>query len=1303
MSLNQSEQDLALYPVEACGSPRTLIDILEHTTTAYPKAFAIDNGTSRLTYEELAARIDARVAKLRAAGVGAGDRIGVRVTSGTLDLYVSILAVLAAGAAYVPVDVDDPDERAQLVWTEANVTAVLTDDDTLTNCNAPIGGPQRKPGLEDDAWIIFTSGSTGKPKGVAVTHRSAAAFVDAESKIFLPEKPLAPGDRVLAGLSVAFDASCEEMWLAWRYGACLVPAPRSLVKAGADLGTFLTTQRISVVSTVPTLAALWPAEALKGLRLLILGGEACPPELATRLATHVESVWNTYGPTEATVVACAAPLVAGQPVRIGLPLAGWKLAVVDAEGNAVKWGEEGELVIGGVGMARYLDPEKDKVKFAPAPCFNGERAYRSGDLVRADRDGLFFVGRNDEQIKLGGRRIELGEIDAALMTLPGVSAGASAIRRSETGNQVLVGYVVRNGPPEANDRGILRRLLPATLVPMLVTVDDLPVRTSGKVDRKSLPWPPPASSHVDAQPIHGTTAWLAEQWRRVLGVPATGDSNFFDLGGTSLAAAQLVTQLRLRCPTMSVADVYENPSLRSMAARVDDLAGTRQDDRLVKPTARWVVMIQCLILIAEFAFTSGRWLAGVSAVKKIFALRLAEGSWADTYALPWWLVGVLIGVFWTFPGRLTTTALGARILTMGIKPGTYKRGGGTHLRLWGAERFVGMGGVGAIAGTPWARVYGRLLGCHIGKDVQLHALPPTTGLASFGDGCAVESEVDIAGWWLDGDFLHIGTITMGEGSRVGGRTNLMPDTELEPYASVEAGSVVQGLVRGPDVTPSAEEKAFLSEAGFFTLFFDNLRYTITLFLLDILPIIPASPVLALTPILVRDYNDFHELMITLLKFALPGGVLGTFLYIALCVIFVRFASLFLRPGVYSWHSTTAWAAWVTHATMLTIRVFLFPIYASILTPAWLRMFGARIGRYVEASTVVPIPSLMSVEDGAFLADDVSMSASEIDRGRIRIGRSSVGEKAFVGNSGIVDIGVHVPERSLVGVLGTAPRDMEAGSSWLGRPALSLPRKADSKVDDSLTFNPPLRLYFARGLVELFRALPLLISAMLVTSIGIGYLWILTTFGIGWAILAGPGLMLGAALAACTITTVAKWVLTPRITPGMERPLWSSFVWRNELADTFVQSLAVPWMAGAFYGTPFLNWWLRTLGAKIGHGVWLESHFLPEAELCQLGHGATVNRGAVLQTHLFHDRIMRLDKVTLERGATLGPRAIALPATTIGAGTTVAPVSLVMRGEQLPAGTRWKGNPVRPWIGAKKLESSESSSSEGSDWDSPSPA
>ncbi|MFD1541227.1 amino acid adenylation domain-containing protein, partial [Nonomuraea guangzhouensis] len=441
---------LASRAVYAAGplaaAPRTLLDILDETARIHPDEPALDDGTTRFDYRRLRAEVARVAGELREAGIGRGDRVGVRVPSGTAELYVTILAVLAAGAAYVPVDADDPEERAELVFTEANVSAIVTGKPAGQASSAatdrPIGdlivrtmspepltpGDAWNPRPEspmpgDDAWIIFTSGSTGKPKGVAVTHRSAAAFVDAEAGLFLQDQPLGPGDRVLAGLSVAFDASCEEMWLAWRHGACLVPAPRSLVRTGMDLGPWLAEQDITAVSTVPTLAALWPVESLDGIRLLIFGGEACPPELVERLAVPGREVWNTYGPTEATVVACAAQLTGAEPVRIGLPLDGWDLAVVGAEGEPVAMGETGELIIGGVGLARYLDPGKDAEKYPRLPSLGWERAYRSGDLVRAEPEGLYFVGRADDQVKLGGRRIELGEVDAALQALPGVTGG----------------------------------------------------------------------------------------------------------------------------------------------------------------------------------------------------------------------------------------------------------------------------------------------------------------------------------------------------------------------------------------------------------------------------------------------------------------------------------------------------------------------------------------------------------------------------------------------------------------------------------------------------------------------------------------------------------------------------------------------------------------------------------------------------------------------------------------------------------------------------------------------------------------
>jgi non-ribosomal peptide synthetase component F len=272
----------AVYPASASTPARTLVEVFAATARAHPEAAALDDGREVLSYRECARRVEVLREDLRQAGIGAGDRVGLRMPSGRVDLYLIILAVLACGAAYVPVDAEDPDERAEVVWREAEVRGVIGRAARFVpQWDVSARDGHRGPTPDDDAWVIFTSGSTGKPKGVAITHRSAAAFVDAEAELFLRERPLGPGDRVLAGLSVAFDASCEEMWLAWRHGACLVPAPRALVRVGTELGPWLVDRAVTVVSTVPTLAALWPVEALARVRLLILGGRRARPSWPT--------------------------------------------------------------------------------------------------------------------------------------------------------------------------------------------------------------------------------------------------------------------------------------------------------------------------------------------------------------------------------------------------------------------------------------------------------------------------------------------------------------------------------------------------------------------------------------------------------------------------------------------------------------------------------------------------------------------------------------------------------------------------------------------------------------------------------------------------------------------------------------------------------------------------------------------------------------------------------------------------------------------------------------------------------------
>ena len=1288
---------------------RTLIDVLLESAAAHPDQPALDDGTRVLSYSELITAIRDLALEMAETGIGPGDKVGVRVPSGSVDLYLAILATLMLGAAYVPVDVDDPDERARTVFAEAAVTGVITAGPHIESRTdrGPLDRSElRSPTPDDDCWVIFTSGSTGTPKGVAVTHRSAAAFVDAEAALFCVEEPLSPGDRVLAGLSVAFDASCEEMWLAWRHGACLVPAPRALVKSGMDLGPWLSSRQITVVSTVPTLAALWPAESLDNVRLLIFGGEACPPELGRRLSDDDREVWNTYGPTEATVVACAAMLDGSEPVRIGLPLKGWDLAVVDAEGVPVADGETGELIIGGVGLARYLDPAKDAEKFAPMPSLGWERAYRSGDLVVNDPAGLIFVGRADEQIKLGGRRIELGEIDAALQALPGVEGAAAAVKKTAAGTDVLIGYLAPGaGSGEADLSAWEARLrdeLPAALVPRLALVEDLPTKTSGKVDRNALPWPldDGAEAAGSDEVFDEDTEWVAEQWAAVLGARPGSATDFFTAGGGSLGAAQLVSRLRTRHPSVTVGDIYAHPRFGALSrlclGEEGSGIGPTGPKRTITRTSRGMQAFQVLLGIPVHILGGVRWV-----VLAMLAANIGVGLGADLPLTPWPVIIVLFLVFVTAWGRMLISAGAARLLMIGIRPGDYPRSGWVHKRLWLAEHIADLAAAVSVASAPWVTWYAKLLGNRIGPDADLHSVPPVTGFLTLGEGAAVEPEVDLKGWWVDGDLLRIGRIDISRNATIGARSTLMPGAEVGVGALIEAGSAVTGRVRknqiysgSPAVRVGKAKKSWPAPPPRRRLPF--LFYAVGSQINALLPYLAVLPGIAL--MLALSGIEVVESPWLLVAWSPVVACLWFFTTALFILIAVRILAIGMEEGEFPVRSARGYRVWATERLLDMARDLLFPLYASMLTPWWLRLLGAKVGPGTEISTVVFVPKMTTIAAGAFLADDTMVASYELGHGWMRAGRAKVGKRAFLGNSGIASPGRRVPKNSLVAVLSAAPAKAKKGSSWLGSPPVQL-RRAAVESDESLTYAPTFGVKAARAFWETLRISSIIAGGVLITAVVLTIWFFLglpggvaaqsTTFlaSVLLALLTSGVVMMAAGAVAAGLAVAAKWILAGPIRPG-EHPLWSSFIWRNEVADCFVELVAAPWFARNAVGTPAIVWYLRAMGAKIGHGVWCESYWLPEADLVDLGDNSTVNRGCVVQTHLFHDRVMSLDTVQLDPGATLGPNSVILPASTLGENATVGATSLVMRGEFVPAHAYFSGNPVIPWVDAPELPSLE---------------
>ncbi|MBU3749802.1 MAG: amino acid adenylation protein, partial [Mycobacterium sp.] len=690
---------------------------------------------------------------------------------------------------------------------------------------------------------------------------------------------------------------------------------------------------------------------------------------------------------------------------------------------------------------------------------------------------------------------------------------------------------------------------------------------------------------------------------------------------------------------------------------------------------------QVALTLPLATLTGLQWLTWLALINNIAATQPYPLPWV--VRLDWWVVALAFVVFITPLGRMALAVTGARLLLVGFKPGTYRRGGWQHLRVWLAERLAEASGAENLAGAPWLVYYARALGNSVGKGVDLHSAPPVTGMLTLGHRSSVEPEVDLTGHWIDGDLFHVGTITIGNDATIGSRTTLLPGAVVGKDADVAPGSAVVGKVKdgqywkgSPAVKSGKARHPWPDHRPPRAAHWVGV-YAVSSILLGALPLLSLGAGLAVLVWAARDTASLADAVRAAAPWIAVAALVAAACYAVVTVCAVRMLAIGLREGYHPVRSRVGWQLWCTERLMDAARNYLFPLYAGLLTPLWLRILGARVGRNTEISTALVTPKFTIVEDGAFLADDTMVASYELGGGWIHVATTTVGKRAFLGNSGITQPGRKVPDDGLVAVLSATPPKAKTGSSWLGSPPIRLRRQAQT-ADLALTYEPPLRLRMARGAVETCRLVPLIATFGIGVATLAALQAIVLRFGYGPAALACGAVILLAGAVAGVIAVAAKWLVVGRI-KAVEKPLWSPFVWRNEVADTFVETVAAPWFARAASGTPVMNLWLRALGARIGRGVWCETYWLPEADLVTLGDASTVNRGCVVQTHLFHDRIMRMDTVVLEDGATLGPHCVALPASRIGAGATVGPASLVMRGDEVPPSTRWQGNPIAPWL------------------------
>jgi non-ribosomal peptide synthetase-like protein len=1290
-----------------------LHQIFEKSTFKYSSNIAVEQFGNTFTYNEINIKANQYAQYLITQGLALGDCVAI-LLSKSVHTYISMLGILKAGGTYVPLDAAYPADRIEYIVNDSNATFIFTENKLLPLCNnlscTVIVTEQLQqqlytlPPLEQAvaipasniAYIIYTSGSTGRPKGVAIPHQSICNLIASEHHLFNANAT----DKILQGFSVAFDASLEEIWLAFNVGATLVAASETIMHDVLALHTYLIEKQITIFSTVPTLLSMMPI-LLPSLRILILGGEAAPQELLQKWHNNNLRIENTYGPTEATVICTSATFNPNKKINIGKPINNYKAFILNKENQMQVFGAPGELCIGGTCLAdRYINNKTETtnkfINIETSPGFF-ERIYKTGDLAKWNENSeIEFLGRIDTQIKIRGYRVELSEIESQILQADGIINTAVLAKTDNQNITRLIAFLIVENKGNFDENTLKKYLstrLAAYMMPTIYSVQDsLPILPSGKVDRKKLD-----NIEIKINTNHKETIapqtkvenTILEIWQKYF--PATSIStqdDFFDIGGHSLLASLVINDLRKIPEYMkaSVQDVYKYPTIILLAEHLENISNTEKNKTkrtLNKSEKGWTYFFTGITqVVLNFAFY-------ILASYGLLSVFIAHSIWPSLSLLQLIIVSVFSIIVIT-PLYLLLCVVLKWLLLGKIKPGVHKLWGWYYLRFWLVKKFIDAAPLSVISGTIYINIFYKLLGSKIGKAVHIGTdRIRAFDCISIGNNTSISKESLLMGYVVHNGELLIGNINIGNNNYIGTRACLNINTILGNNVYVDDLCMIDSEEKIPDNTAwqgspfkTMEHPQLLQNATTHVALFKKVVFYFAQLLsigyVLLFPLIVAIPFIYFS---ILNFQKYGVACTFLLQLPITTAYIITYSLLVALNKWIIIGKA--KPETFSVYSIKYLKKYINDGIIFNTLTTLKGMYATIYMPMWLRLLGANIGKHAEVSTVNQLnPDLLTIGEGSFIADSVSMGATFINNGLAITKTTIIGKKTFIGNGAVISSGTVIGDECLIGVLSTAPKNIPLNlvnnSSWVGSPPFLLPNRQLSPMHDaSVTFNPSKKLIFKRGVFEYFKiVLPTtFLSSILIIFYQTAF-YLLNNYHQLHTLYVMPILLFVVSLICVPIAIFFKYILIGTYKPNNE-PLWSYFVWKNELVNSICESLVYPIFVNFWIGTPFATIFFRLMGSKIGSKVYLETTEITEFDLVNIGDNVCINYGTTLQTHLFEDRVMKMDNLYINKYSSVGQLSVVLYNTQMGKGSGLHNLSLIMKGETIPAYTQWQGAPCQP--------------------------